>query len=875
MDKFPHISDTQFPDVEGVDAYKYKNTFDYSKYDQTQMTIGVCSVPWDVGLIHVGNAQIGGLGNVVMFDSATARDEWLDGLEDSIVTQTKYRSYHDDGWIQLDIPYESVIQYNYLWCEYTRLPVPGGEGGKDRFFFFIREAEYLAPNTSKVRVLRDSWQTWIYDIAPGISSMQLERGHAPMSVTDADTYLSNPIAHTDYLLADDVTYGGAYVSRLGDGAVLNAGDLWAVIVSTGNPNGGWGSKAQDNWRTPSGSRLQDGQPSSYAIAIEPSELSIFLASCDAFVPQYLQTIQGVFFVAKSLVNVLSSFELVAGITAHTLAQASDELDIIELNKAAFGYDSRYAGLAKLYTYPYAYLEIYDDTGDVKQVRVEETSGNLSLKVTTQLAWPWIALDGHISGIGNGASAVTFRNVNAHTFQMDGAWYDHLKRWNIPTFAVMQSAATHNDYATHFDRIQRANDADVAKTNEDNSALMAQENADAAALTAYNNTLDSNDRAKKNADKNADTSHTIAYRDADTAYNRFGQERLLARDHMHLLTEGEYHPGYFGYIGAAAWENITKIGDDWDSDHLLSFQVTEASIHQTSMSSTLNGVGSAASTAIGGATAGLVAGPGGAGIGAVTGLVGSAISLATATASIPLAITTDEAIHKAQVKAGTDKNQHAIDYAQAMYKLQRNLEIDKYNADQAYLPGIATAAQTALHQNADDSQTNTKEIARDTKTTDDANALNTYNTSITNDQNTYDTTTANAQNTRNNVTTAIQNSVNQAALDTPNVYGVYGNGDTSETRPMGVWCNVVTQAADAIAQAGDYFLRFGYAVNRNWQFTGFNLMPKFTYWKCSDVWALPSGVPDAYMDEIRFFLLGGVTVWRRPEYIGHTSIYENV
>ena len=896
MNKFPHISDTSYPDVESIDAYKWQNQVDYSQYNQTQMTLGVCSVPWDVGLIHVGNAQIGGLGNVVMFDGKNDRDSWFDSLGDSIVKETKYRAYHDDGWVQVDIPYQNIIQYNYLWVEYTRLPVPGSEGGKDRFFFFIREAEYLAPNTSKVRVLRDSWQTWIYDIEPGISYMQLERGHAPMAETSVESYLSNPISNSSFLLADDVSYGGTYISRYGDGAVLNGGDMWAVAVSTGNPNGAWGSKSLDTWTTPGGQKMQDGQPSAFAIAVEPSDLSLLLATADVISPQYIQTIQGVFFVSKSLVTVLSTFTVFESITAHALAQATETLDIIELTKSQFGYSEDYADIAKLYTYPYAYLEIYDEQGNSRQVRIEETSGNLSLKLSTSLAFPWLSIDGRVGGIGTGGDTVEFRNVNSHSFAFDGAWYDHLKHWNIPTFAVMQSAVNHYDYSTHFDRIQRANDADVAKTNADNnasttrdtadaSADTAQSTADAAAKTAYDNATDSNATAKSNSDDNADTSHGIAYREAKTAYDRFESERAIEKSKLDLLTEGEYSPGYSGYIGACAWENITKISDDWDSDYLLSFQVTGLSTYANAMTSTMNGVGGAVSSTVSGAAAGLVAGPKGAVIGAVTGLVGSSISLATTTASIPLAISTEQSIQRAQVSAGNDKTNHAITYARNMYTLQRNLEINKYNVDQTGLPPIALAAKTAAETNADETRDNIKDISLRTKTTDDDNAERTYNTStdnnsaihdtaVDNNEDVYNTAIANNENMRNNVTTAIANSVRQAALDAPSVFGQYANGDTSVTRPMGVWCNIVTQSQDAIEQAGDYFLRFGYAVNRNWRFESFNVMPRFTYWKCSDIWVLPSGVPDAYMDEIRFFLLGGVTVWRRPEYIGHTSIYEN-
>ena len=92
----------------------------------------------------------------------------------------------------------------------------------------------------------------------------------------------------------------------------------------------------------------------------------------------------------------------------------------------------------------------------------------------------------------------------------------------------------------------------------------------------------------------------------------------------------------------------------------------------------------------------------------------------------------------------------------------------------------------------------------------------------------------------------------------------------------VCANVVTQALGAIARAGDEFLRYGYFYNRQWDFDGdWNIGRYFTYWKLSDFWVRGLNVPDMYVDKLRFFLYGGVTVWRRPEDIGNVSIYDNM
>ena len=106
------------------------------------------------------------------------------------------------------------------------------------------------------------------------------------------------------------------------------------------------------------------------------------------------------------------------------------------------------------------------------------------------------------------------------------------------------------------------------------------------------------------------------------------------------------------------------------------------------------------------------------------------------------------------------------------------------------------------------------------------------------------------------------------------FGEVSNAETATTRPIGVFAQVVTQSPGEIAAAGGEFLRFGYNCNMQWDFETWNLMDKFTYWKVSDLWIDSLSIPDKYADGIRFALMGGVCVWRRPEYIGKTSIYEN-
>lgn len=1277
--RFPHMSDTGFPDVQNVDAYKYRNEFDYSKYNRAQMRITICSVPWDVGLIHVGNAQIGGLGNVVYFDSPDARDEYLNSIENKFTWETKYRAYHDDGYIEVPLPYEKCVLFNYCYIEYDPLPVDWGTGGKNKFFFFIRSCEYLAPNTSKIEILRDTWQTYIYDV--NITNMMLERGHAPMSITDADRYLANPIENTGYLLAEDVNYGGAMRPKYASNIVLNSENMQAVIVTSGNLSDAWGAKGSGAWVTPGDTKMLDGVSSYHAYAIDAENLSGFLTYVKNNLPQFPQTVQGVFFVSGEFLDFVGQAIRIGQYSLFEVEQQTKELDLLELTKSQFGYGAKYEDLAKLYTYPYAYLEVSDENGNKQQLRIEETSGNLSLTVTTNIAYPFMKINAHMGGIGEGAGAVTFANADSHTFNFDGRWYDYLYEWDIPSFAVIQSNSDYYDFSTYYDREQRAfeidaayrnalDSADVSKTNADASSNTAKTNADASAntskrtgdasaLAAYSNANDNAntarlnatakaDTSKANADANANTDYETAVRSATAAKQNANDNALTAKTNADAASNTakanaiasadtslenslasnataktnadasadvsnansirSYTAAYDNSLASnAATETIAKRVNQTSSnityaDSQARFDVADVRSYVTAQNA-YNSNGTAASnakasattsegnsyisnartqsntidasetsyyntenlnnatslnaadtrgtntiirndadgvanskTALGnqkvqsdtysdialaasmaaidadlamattalntvsdavggvlagaqnGALSGAAAGVPGAAIGALAGAGASAIgqmaSASVANAAIAITMTNNQNVLDAQsfnaiAKLGYAQsaasnitavenafqdrqvqNQNtlnevtttrSVNASNAAALATHNATVSNANATKSDADTIASNTRATAHANADrtkaandgnaersylsetsgeiyaptgrygtnwiefwnarnkaDIQKTASDLnAEDSKTTADANALrkrnadrdntqasltlakNTVNpnikntadananrskdtatdnanrsnaTDLANHTRTYNTAigvaarnetaalanaqakkntslgnnlfdwqteTGNIDRTYSNASTVnrraydtalnnnvanlqtslannartletslannersfdlaysvaernrevglegIENDIRQAALEAPKVFGTVSDAETATSRPQGLFCNIITQSKDAIEQAGDYFLRFGYAVNRAWEFETFNLMPHFTYWKASDMWISGNNVPDKYLDEIRFYLLGGVCVWRNPADIGNIAIYEN-
>ena len=766
---------SEFPHIKNVDTYKYDNNIDYGRFDYSQMSLQICTVPWDMGEAHIGNRTISGIGNVVYFGSAENRDAWFDAIPDDECYRfdTKFKELHRQLYIDVPIPFDMCAKHNYLVVEYNKFANDDsplqyeGDTGVRKWFWFIREVEFMAPNTTRLHILDDAFQTWIYDV--NVSGMVLERGHAPMFATDAATYLANPLANNDYLLTEDVNFGEATQVAHIDALALNAGTMYACIATTATPIGNWTDKAPAE-----PSYTNNGQPSVYVFAMLATDLNTFLSNITANVPQFKQTVQGVFFASSNLITLDGSFSF-GGVTCYGVSSTRKTFDLCELDKSLFGYDEKYADIAKLYTAPYAHIEITDENGNVDIVKIEDTTGNIDVNAALSIAYPFITIDAHLMGVGGNAGAsVTYRNIDAHTFNISGQWYETLRSWNVPTFAVVLDAAREYDYSTRFDRAQRVVDYTTAKNNADASADTMVSNA---ALTVAANTATT---ARSNQSANTTSSNTQTYNS-----------------------------------GVADADNTLVAG---------SASSTIAANEQQGNISAASGMAQSAVNAVGAAVHGDVAG-------AVTGVVNGAIGGVATIASTAVA--------------------NGLTAAQA---------------------GFTQAGNTA-HATASNTKT-TWDTDNQTSTASDLTVIQNNLTEGTT-ANSAATQKANASRNASAAQSAIDNDIAQAALRAPFVYGSFSNGDGAANKPIALFAHIVTQSKSAISSAGDEMLRYGYRFNKQWDFDGnWNVGRYFTYWKLRDFWVSNLDVPDMYMDKLRFFLFGGVTVWRDPADIGKRTVYEN-
>ena len=924
MANYPHMSDTSFPDVNGVDVWKLKNDFPFEEFDSVQMKITVCAVPWDVGLIHVGNAQIGGLGNVVDFGSEQARDAWFENITDKYTFNTEYRAFHMqgkggavDGTIKLPIPYDVLARYNYAIVEYEPMPVNLEGYGVSKWFYFIRESFMKAANTSEVELILDAWQTFIYGIS--IPYLMLERGHAPMAALSAEQFLANPIGNTRYVAGDDVTYDDApSVLKSDNEIVFNDGDnVYACIVLDSAITGTWG-EYRNTWRMPTGSRFTNqGVPNYSCVCIDADRFNDFILDVDYAFPQFKQAVKAVFFASDKMITLGNELEF-AGYTFNYASANYQTHDLLDLTKASFGYDSKYANIAKLYTYPYAHIEIMDERGEVSIIRVEDTTGKLDVVSSLSTVYPFINLTANITGIGGaGVRSVYFKHLGGRAMRYGGRWQTVALDWEVPTFAVVQSNNITYDYATHYDRVQARNDADTAKAVANRNAATAKTNADKSALAAHDNAVASANTGYTNAEKSAANEKTNADETAATIKDNADRSANNAWTNAYILADMEHANSSrdAALVTTNAEEETTANTAIAEAGKTFNGKSSDISIASNGRSTTL---ANSLTEALTGITTD--AQRESAGIAAIGGAVGAVLSLSpsglasTATSYLQAGVS----IHANEAEAGaqTRNNNAAQTNTTTNTRSTRDAADDRIDdeldATNDKITDQATNTSATTLENANQTRRDSKTIADNSLVAATDNAQDTYDNDIlTVNPNNYTTAKNNADRTRNtqianadrtylaqageggineltkstadqnalaaynNALAAIENGIKQAALEPANTFGTIANGETATTRPMAVFAQVVTQNDGAIAAAGDEMLRFGYHCNLNWRFDGWQKMKYFTYWKVADMWIDDFRLPDAYADRIRFTLMGGVNVWRLPDIIGKVSIYDNL
>ena len=578
--QFPHLSDTQFPDLNTVDVYKFQNNFDYTRWD-AKSDITLCNVRWTSDYT-----------DVVAFSNNNERDAYFDELtnvhKQKLATAARVVP---DGSVKVPIPYDVIVRYNYLFLDIPIVTSPNNkldyetDNGVRRWYFFIDSITYLSPNATELKVTPDIWTNFYHDIS--ISYMLLERGHAPVAYSNTDSYLQNPIGNNTYLLAPDVNFDNANINRAVEYVPFGNGEKWVCIasvctpellsqlgvvsvssdyapsgnISYSNVNARYGYQLEvhgltfgngydfSQANTPAGTAYGNGNiPYIPVYAIKATECygnGTFFKDIAEKCPQFLTTVKACFVVDENCIKFGTRHTLV---NHYIYECVGDERKLLtkRLQQSDFNYPQELRRFAKLYTSPYSILEITDNDGKSVEVHIEETS-TLTVNSVVSLAFPYINERVFIDGIGGrGSTQYSWFDLNGNTdvLQMPNSdWFKYCFDWKIPTFGLFMNGQTAFMPESFNRNVKQAlrqalvnyhvsmRSSNTAYENACDQAAVAYTNTENSAHTARENSYRSADTGKINADNVAGLAKTNTYNAADFTKQNADNDSLLEQTNV--------------------------------------------------------------------------------------------------------------------------------------------------------------------------------------------------------------------------------------------------------------------------------------------------------------------------------------------------------
>lgn len=870
---FPHLDDTRFPNLDNVNVYSFKNTFDYTRW-VPNTRIRLVNVLWNSDY-----------NDAVVFDDDAARDAWFDSIDDFYdTTLTVNTRLLPDGTVKVPIPFDVAVRYNYMYIDFEYATSASNmidyesNAGMLRWYFFVNDIQYSAPNTTYLHISLDTWTNYINDVE--IKYMVLERGHAPVAFSDVDSYLADPINNNKYLLASDIDFGHADICNTSEFIPVGNGDKYLCFASTCTPdlfdelgiafesdlykvgnitysdvNARYGyqlkvngftfgnGKDYSNVKTPAGSFASNGNMipnnlSVYAISLETVYRNDFIERLIRLQPSFMYTVQGCFMVDSDMI-IFGAEHHLAGFTVYEVIGNDYEIGNIKFNKDDFKYDSKYADFAKLYTFPYAYIEMTDNNGKSVEVKIEETS-TIKAYNAVSLAFPYVNNRVYFDGIGGvGSSIYSWKSISAVTAtkeMLNSDWFKYCFDMDIPCYALFMDGETAYSL-TNFNR--------------------SIKNAARSALVNYHNSARQANTARANAVDLADTANTNVYADANTlvanmanttACESANTNATIATNNANMLVKD------------AAENNITLFNIQMTNANCVNASnacsvATDIQNERTSSMAVMNGLQTVVnSLAMAPATGGLslMCGIGSAGLGMAS--AGVVVNANNADVANQIALNRQN-----MATSNTNSNSVTVEKLSAEYS-----QVANNNSCMATHTANTNAKNT---QNTANTAGTMKANADRTENTQSANANYTREVAILNAKEIL-------ENTRNGYMAALYDARNARPVE----FGaVSGNPAPDYYGTRGIQIKLRTMNDSELAQTGDFFARYGYALNQNWniQQSGFNLMKNFTYWKASEIWVddrrASNNIVQLTLERI---LKAGVTVWSDPDKIGKVTIYDN-
>lgn len=153
--------------------------------------------------------------NQLTFGNASAQESYFNGLTGNKVF-TEHTYVRQENAINLEIPYDQCIEYNYLFYKNSKF-------SNKYFYCFITDYQYVNENTTKVFIKTDVYQTWAFQIQ--YKKCFVEREHVINDSRGLHT-LPEALETGDMVINGDVTDFGEY----------EYGDMLAIVGVTEIPD---------------------------------------------------------------------------------------------------------------------------------------------------------------------------------------------------------------------------------------------------------------------------------------------------------------------------------------------------------------------------------------------------------------------------------------------------------------------------------------------------------------------------------------------------------------------------------------------------------------------------------------------------------------
>ena len=878
--RFPKIDAGDFPHVGNVDVFDGIE-FDYSRYEGSSKRISLHSVAWDSSYT-----------DVVAFDDEDSRDEWFASHRGARVDLSTAVQRVPRQSVRVPLPYNAAVAYNYATIDLPVLtsagkPLDYEDRKLEKVCFFISDAQYLTPSVTELYLELDVWQTYSYKM--DVRSMMLAQGHAPMRELDADAYLRDPHANCANLTAREPEEGEraddvralevADMSRgdkmlvlalpldAGAMASLEAGEQASStppVFSDEQRRDGYQLRVSGYEWAPSGARFGETaldanyNPASGAgiidqfrlYAVDTESAARFLEAASKTIPHVVAAIRFAAVMPKALIR-FSGEVMCIGYRLHIVDQSPLEVaeSVFELDKSKWGYPSDIADIAKLYTWPYSYIEMTDDDGNAHEIRIEDIEGS-RLSVSTVAALSSLALKVRSFPVNLGASGgivLDWKTLDgsSKTAFVKSDFVPRLIEWDIPTYSLQVLSG----------RLKAARDSESIERDRQDALLRYRQSV-RPANTSHMNTLDSDatsraNQGRTNTTNTANTDATNATNTANTALSN--QARTDAKDANNTTRNN------VNSTQNSTLTHNTIAGNNASSDRKKTANdLQAASTDATNDATSISGMVNAGSQLMGGAMS-LASGD-------VMGVIGAAAGAVGTTITTLNAITKNQTISDAIETANFMSNAIAIDEASNLLE-------------------IATAHNNTVTGCANGNATDQANIAnqRDTQLTANGNSLastTTANNNALGTANTNATTATNDSNsgfTRGNAIEAAQENLAAAQARAEASYsgldstlaragadGAFSDLDAFNRRA--IVFRVKTQDKGAIRRAGDRFKRYGYSLDAAWEFEKWAL-GDYCYWRCDEI-KISGEMPESARMSLRAIASQGFTAWKDPERVGY-------